>query len=331
MIEGKALHNAQVADLDTKKVDSYVNKGLKLVTGLLDSTHLRCDLGILPAELVMHRNAMYYIWHLRRRAWFRRYLPSLAHLQPIKRLTSMVLYYQDLQLRDVDRLQYEQWRRVVKKAVLERATTFYNTADYSDYALFPQAAYSFQYLGQDYLTNLHTTNLAQTAIELRHDRLRGVPSPWEHRPCIYCDQPHSLHGRHLLQCPRLPDNLLEQRTQLIEGSYPELCLSRFAEATVACVGAQEKYESSPLLVFLRKSHALGRKIMRHARKAVWIALEADAEDESLSALLQLFEEVPEEQELVDASAPLCSLQSSFPFAAAADAALDLGIDLGIAA
>jgi len=65
MVEGKAVHNAQVADLDTKATDAYVNKSTKAVSGLVSTTQLRCDLGVLPAELVVHRNAMYYLWHLK--------------------------------------------------------------------------------------------------------------------------------------------------------------------------------------------------------------------------------------------------------------------------
>ena len=76
MVEGKSMHNAQVADLDTKRIDRYINKGLRRTTGLRDSVFLRCDLGILPAELIVHRNAMYYLWHLRRRARFHAYLPA---------------------------------------------------------------------------------------------------------------------------------------------------------------------------------------------------------------------------------------------------------------
>jgi hypothetical protein len=295
MVEGKALHNAQVADMDVKRVDSYVNKGLRLVTGLTDSTHLRCDLGILPSELVVHRNAMYYLWHLRRRVWFRQYLPSLAHLHPINRITSMVLQYSDLRLYDIDRLEYDQWRRAVKTAVLARAATYYNTTDYSEYSLFPCATYSFQYRGQMYLNNSYTTNLAQAAIELRHDRLSGVPSPWEHQPCIYCDQPQGLNGRHLLQCPRLPANLNEDRSQLIQASYPDLSLPSFALATTACVGAHEDDPGSPLLLFLCKSLALGRKIMRHARQAVRLAFEAEQEDSEASQPppLELIDDVPD--------------------------------------
>ena len=281
MVEGKALHNAQVAELDTKRVDSYVNKGLRLVTGLIDSTHLRCDLGILPSALVVQRNAMYYLWHLRRRVWFRQYLPSLAHLQPVHRITSMVLQYRDLRLQDIDCIEYDQWRRAVKKAILDRATTYYNTTAYSEYSLFPDTTFCFQYRGQSYLNNRYTTNLAQTAIELRHDRLSGVPSPWEHKPCIYCSKPQGLNGRHLLQCLRLPANLSADRSQLIQASYPDLSLPRFALATTACVGARDD-ANSPLLLFLCRSLVLGRKILRHARRAVRVALDAEQAAEDIS-------------------------------------------------
>ena len=57
-----------------------------MTTGLLDPIFLRRELGVLPAELVIHRNALYYLWHLRRRAWFRDYLNmfdlSLVYKKP---------------------------------------------------------------------------------------------------------------------------------------------------------------------------------------------------------------------------------------------------------
>jgi len=119
------MHNAQVADLDTESVDKHINKGLRRTPGLIDSVQLRCDLGILPTpEIVVHRSAVYYLWHLRRRAWFKQCLPDLAHLQSIQRLTSMILQYSSLQLCDIDRLEYDQWRLAVKHAILKRAQTF---------------------------------------------------------------------------------------------------------------------------------------------------------------------------------------------------------------
>ena len=309
MVEGKAMHNAQVADLDIKNIDSYVNKGLKRVSGLLDSTQLRCDLGILPAELVVHRNAMYYLWHLRRQVWFRQYLPALADLQPIKRLTSMVLAYRDLCLRDIDHMEYDQWRTAVKKAILDRSRTYYSTDGYADYCLYPEEEYGFKYRGQDYLNNLYTTNLGQTAIVLRHDRLCGVPQPWEHHPCVYCGQPAGLQGRHLLQCASLPANLIEDRRKLIEAFYPDLSLANFARATVACAGAHLDDSAHTLLLFLRRSLALGRKIIRHARKTAREALQDEAESEAPQLdLSQLFREALDDREAEGTSMPICSLQ-----------------------
>ena len=58
-----------------------------------------------------------------------------------------------------------------------------------------------------------------------------------------------LNGRHLLQCTRLPAKLSEDRSQLIQASYPDLSLHRFALATTACVGARDD-AGSPLLLFL---------------------------------------------------------------------------------
>ena len=301
MIEGKAMHNAQVADLDTKNIDRYINKGLKLISGLLDSTLLRCDLGVLPAELIVHRNALYYLWHLRRRAWFREYLPALAHLQPVSRLLSMILQYKSLRIQDVDCLKYEAWRTSVKKAILERAVTYYDTSNHQEYCLFPQREYRFLYRGQDYLTNTHTTNLAQIALELRHDRLSGIRSPWEHHPCAFCQLQHGLNGRHLLQCQQLPPNLIQERVELIDKLSPGMTLADFARSTVECVGAHIdgpgviSPSTDPRLLFLCKSLALGRKILRLARKthsANQSALESDEEQSQLDTS-HLFTEASE--------------------------------------
>lgn len=205
MVEGKAMHNAQVADLDVKNINSYVNRGVKAITGLVDSTLLRCDLGILPAELVVHRNALYFLWHLRHQAWFKAYLPGLATLQPLGRLTSMLLYYPSLRIDVLDTLDYKSWRKRVKLAIIERAESFYNTSDYQASRLYPHPDYYFAYRGQRYTTNSYTTDHAQIALELRQDRL-PLPRhlrPWEHHPCPMCSEPRSLNGRHLLQCPAL--------------------------------------------------------------------------------------------------------------------------------
>lgn len=270
MVEGKAMHNAQVADLDTKRIDQYINKGLRRITGLIDSTFLRCDLGVLPAELIVHRNAMYYLWHLRRRAWFHPYLPLLAHLPPIRRLTSIVLQYHDITMADIDWMDYEQWRGAVKDAVLRRALTCYDVSRYSGYQLYPSPEYTFKYRGQSYTNHPLTVNLAQAAVELRHDRLCGIPQYWEHHPCVHCHQPRGLNGRHLLQCPHLPSNLRAERAQLISDYYPNLTIANFAAGVITCVGCEDTKEvgNNPLTEFWCKSVTLGRKILRYTRKVV---------------------------------------------------------------
>ena len=132
---------------------------------------------------------------------------------------------------------------------------------------------------------------------------------------MYCGQPQGLSGRHLLQCLSLPTNLLEERAHLIEESYPELTLPKFAQATVACVGAHEEDSGSPLLQFLCQSLALGRKIVRHARQAVRLSLEAAREaSDPQPDLSQLFEEEVENQDPESSGAflsqpSICSLQS----------------------
>ena len=306
MVEGKAMHNAQVADLDTKRIDQYINKGLRRTTGLIDSVFLRCELGILPAELIVHRNAMYYLWHLRRRVWFHQYLPLLAHLQPIRRLTSIVLQYPDLSMRDIDWMEYDQWRGTVKKAVLSRAAATYNVSHYPDYQLYPAEAYAFEYRGQAYVNNPLTTNIAQAAMELRHDRLCDIPRYWEHHPCIYCQQPQGLNGRHLLQCTRLPDNLVQERTQLIHDHYPELTLETFAAATIACVGCSDSEEDgpNPLIDFWCKSIALGRKILRYTRKVV-----AESSLRVLARDAQPVDASDAQPPMPLSDLPTCSLQS----------------------
>lgn len=268
MIEGKAMHNAQVADLDTKAVNNYINKGLKRITGLLDTTLLRCDLGVLPAELVVHRNALYFLWHLRRRTWFRPYLQSLAHLHPMQRLTSMILDYPSLRLDMLDTTDYDEWRTTVSESIIEKAESFYDTSSRPEYQLFPNTEYAFAYRGQKYANHSDITDLAQIALELRQDRLpvdRNL-QPWTRHPCPMCDEPEGMCGRHLLQCPQLPDNLQSDRNQLIQDNYPGLRLDRFARGVIECFGAHAKEGcGDPSTDFLRKSLVLGRKIAKYAR------------------------------------------------------------------
>ena len=237
----------------------------------------------------------------------------------------MVLQYTSLRLQDLDRLDYEAWRGLVKKAVLDRSTTYYDTSNHQDYCLYPQPEYHFRYRGQDYLNNTHTTNLAQTAIELRHNRLTGIRNPWEYQSCVYCQLPEGLHGRHLLQCQHLPPNIIAERAGLIDDYFPALTISAFASSIIDCVGADIKdpglslfTPTDPLLCFLCKGLALGRKILRHARKT-HAALHPPEEPErgdSQPDVSQLFRQVDEHPTGVSEARPaaiprpppICSLQ-----------------------
>ena len=64
--------------------------------------------------------------------------------------------------------------------------------------------------------------------------------------------------------------------------------------TTACVGARDD-AYSPLLLFLCGSLVLGRKILRHARRAVRVALDAEQADEDVSQRppAEPFEPVPD--------------------------------------
>ena len=322
LAEGRALHNAQVIDLDTKRVNTYINRGLRAVTGLTDSTLLRCDLGIIPAELVVQRNCMYYLWHIRRRAWFSEYIPAMQHLYPVRRIADMTLQYEDIPLDKLDTDTYEQWRSRVKKAVAKRATTFYDVSEHHSAALYPQRQYKFQSGGQSYVTNPGTLDLAQTALELRQDHLPVSRDlmPWEHHPCSFCGLEGGLSGRHILQCCQIPDELSVDRADLISEFYPGLSPERFAMGVIACYGAHVRPSKKKAhqtnnrhysTECLRRSLTLGQKIMWAARTALKSLLIEDADNTADSpasfdrALYELFQEefLPMEVQAEDPQMP----------------------------
>ena len=127
---------------------------------------------------------------------------------------------------------------------------------------------------------------------------------------VTVNQTDHHNGRRIHQCLSLPVNLIEERAQLIEGSYPDLSLSKFAQATVACVGAHEEDAGNPLLLLLCKSLALGHKIMRHACQALRLSIEAAQEvDDPQPDLFQRFEQKVDDQEGIDGFPSVCGLQS----------------------
>jgi len=152
--------------------------------------------------------------------------------------------------------------------VIEKAECFYDTDSRPEYQLFPNKEYAFAYRGQKYTNHRDITDLAQVALELRQDRLPVTRNlqPWVYHPCPMCDEPTGMCGRHLLQCPQLPDNLKSDRSQLIEDYYPGLPGDGFARGVIECYGAHAKEScGDPSTEFLRKSLVVGRKIARYAR------------------------------------------------------------------
>jgi len=279
MVEGKAMHNAPMADMDCQRIDTYINKHLRAMAGLwsqTNTTFLRCEFGVLPASLVVDRNALYFLWHLRRETWFRQYLPYLAHLQPFQRLTSILLKYPSLRLPMLDTCECPEWHQLVKNAVLLRATSFYDTTACQQYCLSPQPTYTFAYLGQKYMTNPSIMHLASTTIQLRYQQLPTDVRPWLAHPCPYCSIRESFCGAHLLQCHRLPPTLAETRAALIASHHPGLSLSEFAARTIACTGAETRPDIPELacqLPFLAASLSFGRTISNAARAALRLFLQ----------------------------------------------------------
>jgi len=279
LAEGRALHNAQVMDLDTKAINSYINRGLKAITGLTDATLLRCDLGIMPAELVVHRNCLYYLWHIYRRAWFRDFLPAMQHLYPVRRITSITLQYDDIHLDVLASDTSDQWHNRVRKAVAKKATTFYDVSKYQDRPMYPEQVYEFRKGGQRYVTNPDTLDLAQVALELRQHHLPVARNllPWERHPCPFCGLQESMNGYHLLQCYQVPDDLSSERGAIIADYYRGISVESFAKGVVSGYGAHirpDKKKSSrdrgrhSSVESWRRSVVLGRKIAWAARAAL---------------------------------------------------------------
>ena len=97
MVESKVLHNSPLLDVDYKAMDALLNKWLAASSGLsinaTSATFLRCELGVLPAQVVAERNALYFLWHLSHETWFRADLLALTTLSPWSRLTNLLLKY----------------------------------------------------------------------------------------------------------------------------------------------------------------------------------------------------------------------------------------------
>ena len=254
MMEGKVLHNSPMADVCYRDMDKKMNKWLGNIAGLpintTSATFLRCELGVLPSRLVAERNALYYLWHLRNETWFKDLLPSLQHLTPLSRLTGLLVgnnitFEEFHQYRDRNA-----WHDTVKKAVLERAQSWYDTSAHRE--RLPN--FQFVYRGRQYLREDSLCELAPTAIQARADRLPGVPNAWEHQQCPFCENENGMNGAHLLQCGSLPGSLLIARDQLRSS----MSTRAFAMQVIGC---------KPCDLVVKGLH-LAQKVFKAARRSV---------------------------------------------------------------
>jgi hypothetical protein len=258
MVEGKVLHNSPIADTCFADMDARVNWWLGSIAGLpirsTSATFLRCELGVLPSQLVAERNALYYLWHLRNETWFKAHLPSMQHLSPLSRLLGILL---DNNITLEEFHQYsasENWHELVRRAILERAKDWYTKS--TSYGAHAQRLrnFAFKYRGRKYLREKFMHELAAIAIEARADRLPGVPNAWEHNPCPFCECEDGMNGAHLLQCDSLPTSLATTRDQL-RGS---LSIRAFAMQVVTC----------DLTTLVKRALPFAQKVFKAARGAV---------------------------------------------------------------
>lgn len=254
MVEGKVLHNSPMADTCFKDMDGRMNVWLGKVAGLpihtTSATFLRCELGVLPSQLVAERNALYYLWHLRNETWFKDCLPSLQHLPPLSRLTG-VLLDNNITLEEFHEYDNrENWHEVVKNAVLERAKSWYNTSTHTE--RLPN--FEFIYRGRPYLREEYLAELAHVAIEARADRLPGVPSAWDYNPCPFCECASGMNGAHLLQCESLPLTLKETR----DAMRGPLSVRAFTMKVLLCEPGE----------LVKRALPFARKVFQAARRAV---------------------------------------------------------------
>ena len=290
MIESKVLHNSPLLDLDYTAMDSFLNRWLAVVSGMsinaTSATFLRCELGVLPAQLVAERNALYYLWHLSHETWFREHLPQLTHLSPLSRLTTMLMSY-GLSCEELYLMDLPAWRRAVKQAVLHKALSFYEPKQTQTAVRLP--GFIFEYLGRQYLHHPRTSELAELAVQLRADRLPGVPQPYAYHPCPWCGHPRALNGSHLLQCACLPDALVEEREQLRQQVGGTTTLSELAELVVACHAPKRPSPGEEAAVELtRQGLLLFRKIFQATKKRLHATAAQEEANPVVDSLVQLF-------------------------------------------
>jgi len=92
-----ALYPVALFEMDFTLIDTFINKQLRRLTGLdnhTSGTFLRCELGVLPAELLGHIRCLSLLWRLENQVWFKDKLRDLIGKGPYNRLKNIANQHQ---------------------------------------------------------------------------------------------------------------------------------------------------------------------------------------------------------------------------------------------
>jgi len=256
MSESTSLHNSPVSDSAYRQIDTAVNKWLGVAAGcpvaVTRATFLRCELGVLPSQLVAERDALYFLWHLLHLSWFRRHLPALSPLPQVRRLTGFATKH-GLDLAFASVCSREEWHTAVQRAVVRSARHHFAARPVT---WLPNHHFVRSHR---YLKHEHLRDVADVVLQLRNDRLPSAHHPWVYHPCPFCAEPAGLNGLHLLSCDSLPPVFEAERGHLsLQGPPPALTPAQFAATVLTC---DPKVTSS---VWLRQGVLFGRRLCRAA-------------------------------------------------------------------
>jgi hypothetical protein len=226
------LYPAAVQDVDYSKIDIFVNKRLRQITGCpahTSATLLRCELGLVPSEFVAHRRQLQMWYHLHFEAWFRDELGTFVGSRPYDRLKATALKYG---MPTLDSGLPETWTFVNEKGVTKAydkeswRKVVYRVVTSAAVVQLTKAAQDRQYDGPVGLTKLRKSgtvqieprkyvtlggDLAKYGLQYRQAVLQGQQAGWSSRAirrvgkCAFCeatvgDLPHVVQD-----CQKLPD------------------------------------------------------------------------------------------------------------------------------
>jgi hypothetical protein len=134
-----ALYPAAVRDVDYDGLDRFLYRSLidmtRCPSGRTSATFLRAELGLMPSKFMGHVRALNFLWHIRRKAWFRHHLPYLRGPGPYNRLLGIAALY-NIDVAMVEQRGKEEWDALVKSSV-QQAAAAYMTRQLEDRELPP--------------------------------------------------------------------------------------------------------------------------------------------------------------------------------------------------